>query len=31
VVGCLLYLTAKKQKDKLVDYLYKKLKSRKEV
>ena len=31
VVGCLLYPTAKKQKDKLVDYLYKKLKSRKEV
>ncbi|MEI3421455.1 MAG: VanZ family protein [Butyricimonas faecihominis] len=31
VAGCLLYPTAKKQKDKLVDYLYKKLKSRKEV
>ena len=31
VAGCLLYPTAKKQKDKLVDYLYKKLKSQKEV
>ena len=29
VVGCLLYPTAKKQKDKFVDYLYKKLKTRK--
>ena len=29
VVGCLLYPAAKKQKDKFVDYLYKKLKNRK--